>query len=60
MSLSPRVAFLLSLALFLGVLLAVGVVWAFAGDHVALILGIAVFVLFYAIIVLLYRRIRAS
>ena len=56
MSNPHRYAFLLSLAVFLAFLLAVALVWALAGQYAALILGIAVFVAFYAIIILLYRR----
>ena len=55
MDISPKRALLLSLGLFVAVLVAVALVWAFVGEGTALILGLAVFALFYGTLVWLYR-----
>lgn len=58
MSVTPKKALFLSLAAFLAVLIAVAIIWAVAGSDTALILGLSVFVIFYAIIIWLYRKVR--
>ena len=53
---SPKRALLLSLDLFVAVLVAVALVWAFAGEGTALILGLVVFAIFYGTLVWLYKK----
>jgi Flp pilus assembly protein TadB len=56
MDISPKRAFLLSLAAFVAIIVAVALIWALVGSGTALILGLAVFVVFYGTLVWLYRK----
>jgi hypothetical protein len=55
MKMSPKRAFLLSLGFFVAIIVAVALVWAFAGEGAALILGLVVFAIFYGTLVWLHR-----
>ena len=56
MNMSPKGAFFLSLGIFVAIIIAVALLWALVGAGTALILGLAVFVLFYGTLVWLYRK----
>jgi hypothetical protein len=53
---SPKGAFFLSLAAFVAIIIAVGLIWALVGSGTALILGLAMFAVFYGTLIWLYRE----